>query len=124
MTRPGDRLRGWWYQGNGGPQDRWSLSWTTAHGLRWYLGTAVSGLRGEPRETARSLAIGDVISYDWEGDGRWDHSAVVVARDARGEPLVSHHTPATLRRFWRYRESRRFDPGRTRYLFWHIPDRF
>ena len=34
-----NREKGWWIQGG-----TWSLSWSTSHSLRWYLGTSKKGL--------------------------------------------------------------------------------
>lgn len=107
------RDKGWWYRG---PNEQWSFSWAVAHSLRWYMET--SG-RCERRERARDLELGDVISYDWDGDGVWQHNAVVVGYDRDGEPLVAAHTIPSWGRGWRYLDSPGYTP-RTHYLFWHI----
>ncbi len=94
------RERGWWYQAT-----NWSFSWAVAHSLRWYLAGATSGLRGEEMETAEQLIPGDVICYDFSGDGRWDHNTIVVAKDANGMPLVNAHTDNSRNRYWSYEDS-------------------
>lgn len=113
MEATGRRDEGWWYLH---PNEGWSFSWAVAHSLRWYL--AISG-RGENRPAARDLELGDVISYDFEGDGTFDHNAIVVGFDLDGEPLVAAHTAPAWGRPWAYRDSPAFSE-RTRYLFWHI----
>jgi hypothetical protein len=113
MEVTGRRDQGWWYLG---PNENWSYSWAVAHSLRWYLD--VSG-RGEKRESARQLELGDVISYDWDGDHTWQHNTIVVGFDPDGEPLVAAHTAAAWGRPWPYRDSPAYTP-KTQYLFWHI----
>lgn len=113
MELTGRRDKGWWYLG---PNENWSFSWAVAHSLRWYLD--VSG-RGHKRESAHQLELGDVISYDWDGDHTWQHNTIVVGYDADGEPLVAAHTAAAWGRPWRYRDSPAYTQ-RTEYLFWHI----
>lgn len=114
---------GWWYRHLGGTQDRWSLSWSVAHSLRWYLAGSRQGLQATQRESARQLVLGDVIHYDFDGDGVWEHSTIVVAKDPSGEPLVNAHTAPSRRRPWAYLDSPAWT-NRTRYLFWQVLDRF
>ncbi|HEX6923333.1 MAG TPA: amidase domain-containing protein, partial [Bacillales bacterium] len=84
MSGQPNRGRGWWYGGKS-----WSYSWAVAHSLRWYLSGATRGLRAREMSSADQLIPGDVICYDFEGDGRWDHSTIVTAMDPKGEPLVN-----------------------------------
>ncbi|WP_371069422.1 amidase domain-containing protein [Sediminibacillus sp. JSM 1682029] len=95
-----DKGRGWWYQG-----DSWSYSWAVAHSLRWYLSGSTQGLKGKEVERASDLLPGDVICYDFQGDGRWDHNTIVVSKDTNGEPLVNAHTDNSRHRYWEYRDS-------------------
>lgn len=113
MEYTGRRDEGWWYLG---PDEEWSFSWTLAHSMRWYLDT--SG-RGEKREQARDLELGDVITYDWNGDGVWQHVTIVVGYDLDGEPLVAAHSVPSWGRPWQYTDSPAHT-DRTKYLFWHI----
>ncbi|HYG58115.1 MAG TPA: amidase domain-containing protein [Symbiobacteriaceae bacterium] len=113
MEVTGRRDKGWWYLG---PAEQWSYSWAVAHSLRWYMET--SG-RAERREEARQLELGDIIAYDWDGDGNWQHNTIVVGFDLEGEPLVAAHTAAAWGRPWRYTDSPAYT-SRTKYLFWHI----
>ncbi|NPV27706.1 MAG: amidase domain-containing protein [Firmicutes bacterium] len=115
--------RGWWYLGSGGESDRWSLSWAVAHSLRWYLPTSQTGLHASEVESADQLQLGDVISYDFDGDGKWQHSTVVVDFDAYGQPLVAAHTVAAFRRYWTYQDSPAWSEN-IQYKFWHLPERF
>ena len=43
--------------------------------------------------------IGDVICYDWDGNGHFQHNTVVVAKDPHGMPLVNAHTTNSLASF-------------------------
>ncbi|WP_010650207.1 amidase domain-containing protein [Oceanobacillus massiliensis] len=108
------RDRGWWY-GSGS----WSYSWAVAHSLRWYLSGSVQGLKGKEMESADQLIPGDVICYDFQGDGRWDHNTIVVAKDEYGMPLVNAHTDNSRNRYWSYEDSTAWTPD-IAYKFFRI----
>lgn len=112
--------RGWWYRSHGGGKASWSYSWAVAHALMRYL-------EGSGRATAvanpQDLAIGDVICYDFDGDGRWQHNTIVVDFDANGMPLVNAHTNASQRRYWDYQDSYAWTEN-TKYRFFRIHDYF
>lgn len=109
-----NRERGWWYDGN-----NWSFSWSVAHSLRWYLSGSEIGLKGEELEAPEELLPGDVICYDFQGDGRWDHTTIVVAKDAYGAPLVNAHTNNSRNRYWTYEDSAAWTPD-IQYKFFRI----
>ncbi|AFH59606.1 amidase domain-containing protein [Paenibacillus caseinilyticus] len=115
------RDAGWWYKGRLGGQELWSFSWAVAESLQFYLRTSRSGLRGQEVASAGELEPGDVIAYDWDGDGRFQHSTIVTAKDANGMPLVNAHTVSSRRRYWDYRDSHAWTT-RTQYRFIHISD--
>ena len=121
MNYTGRRDSGWWYEGYVQGRERWSYSWAVADSLQLYLRRSRSGLRGEAAGSARDLMIGDIISYDWDGNSRYQHTAIVTAFDPDGEPLVNAHTSDSFQRYWDYRDSHAWSPA-TRYAFIHIPD--
>ncbi len=121
MTLIGHREKGWWYQRKGGPNDNWSYSWAVAHSLRWYLSASKTGLRAVEKSAASQLELGDVICYDFDGDGKWQHNAIVTAFDDRGEPLVNAHSNHVRHKFWDYRHSYAWTK-QIRYTFFHILD--
>ncbi|RKQ28654.1 amidase domain-containing protein [Oceanobacillus halophilus] len=108
------RERGWWYSG-----DSWSFSWAVAHSLRWYLSGSTQGLRGKEIENPEDLLPGDIICYDFQGDGRWDHNTIVVSKDAQGMPLVNAHTDNSRHRYWSYEDSTAYTPN-IQYKFFRI----
>ncbi|GAX91953.1 amidase domain-containing protein [Effusibacillus lacus] len=111
--------RGWWYRHQGGNAS-WSYSWAVAHALRWYLeGSGRAAVVTNPQQ----LKIGDVICYDWEGDGMWQHNTIVVDFNHEGMPLVNAHTVASQRRYWDYKDSYAWTE-QTKYRFFHIKDAF
>lgn len=112
------RERGWWMR-NGS----WSYTWAVANALRWYLPNAKSGLRAKEVSAPSELIPGDVIFYDFQGDGRYDHTTIVTAKDANGMPLVNAHTFNSRMRYWDYRDSSAYTP-RIKYKFFHIMDDF
>lgn len=109
-----DRAKGWWYQA-----DNWSFSWAVAHSLRWYLSGSTAGLQGEEMSSASDLIPGDVICYDFQGDGRYDHNTIVVAKDVNGMPLVNAHTDNSRNRYWTYEDSAAWTPD-IQYKFFRI----
>ncbi|KAA0547334.1 amidase domain-containing protein [Bacillus sp. BGMRC 2118] len=114
MTGYPNRGKGWWMQNNS-----WSYSWSVAHSLRLYLANSKSGLRAVEKRSASELMPGDVICYDFEGDGRFNHNTMVVAKDANGMPLVNAHTTNSRMRYWSYEDSTAYTPN-IQYKFFHI----
>lgn len=87
--------------------------------MRWYLSGSTSGLKGTVMESARDLIPGDIICYDFEGDGNWNHNTIVVAKDANGMPLVNAHTDNSRNRYWSYEDSTAWTPD-IQYKFFRI----
>lgn len=108
------REEGWWYTGG-----MWSFSWSVAHSLRWYLSTSNEGLTASEVDSAKELMPGDIICYDFEGDERWDHNTIVVAKDKDNMPLVNAHTDNSRNRYWTYEDSLAWT-NRTAYTFFRI----
>lgn len=121
MNYTGKRNAGWWYRGRSAKQELWSYSWAVSNSLHSHLTGSKSGLRAEPVSSARELQLGDVICYDWDGNGRYQHTTVVAAFSADGSPLVNAHTVSSKHRYWDYRDSYAWT-DRTAYRFLHIPD--
>jgi len=114
MNYTGNVNTGWWIRNS-----TWSYSWTVAHSLSWYL-SSLQGKGTRLVNTPQELEIGDVISYDFNGDNHWDHNTIVTAKTPDGEPLVNAHTYNSYHRLWDYQTSPAYDPQKTRYLFWRI----
>jgi hypothetical protein len=124
MNYTGRRDSGWWYKGRSGGRELWSYSWAVSHALQSYLARGASrGLHAVQVESPADLALGDVIFYDWDGDGRFRHTTIVTAFDSAGMPLVNANTTASRHRYWDYRDSYAWTE-RTRYRFFHIADEF
>jgi len=124
MNYTGRRDSGWWYKGRSGGRELWSYSWAVSHALQSYLARGASrGLQGVQVDSPTDLALGDVIFYDWDGDGRFRHTTIVTAFDSAGMPLVNANTTASRHRYWDYRDSYAWTE-RTRYRFFHIADEF
>jgi hypothetical protein len=122
MDYTGRREAGWWYRGRSGGQELWSFSWAVANALQVYLGSSKKGgLLAEAVASPKELKIGDVISYSWEGDGRFGHSTIVTGFDPDGMPLVNAHTVNSRNRYWDYSDSYAWTE-RTKYRFFHIQD--
>ena len=90
----------WWYRRVGQARfdsdrnDWWSCTWAVAEAHFQYMranGGQVLNLLASPR-LARRLRRGDVIYYDWDGDGEMNHSAIVTSFSRRGQPLVTYRT--------------------------------
>lgn len=109
-----NRSVGWWYQ-----SDDWSFSWSVSHAFRWYLSGSTKGLRATEVDSPDKLRPGDVICYDFQGDGRYDHSTIVVAKNADRMPLVNAHTNNSRHRYWDYQDSMAWTPE-CQYKFFQI----
>ncbi|MFC7062739.1 amidase domain-containing protein [Halobacillus seohaensis] len=114
MWGQSNRSKGWWHGNN-----NWSYSWSVAHSLRWYLSGSRQGLVASEVSEASQLSLGDVICYDFQGDGRYDHTTIVVSKTSQGEPLVNAHTTNSRQRFWDYTDSTAYTPN-IDYKFFHI----
>ncbi|WP_199622370.1 amidase domain-containing protein [Paenibacillus alkalitolerans] len=117
------RETGWWYKGKSGGKELWSYSWSVAHALFWYLMNNRSGLRAELVTTPQELKVGDVIIYDFDGDGKFQHSTIVTGADGTGMPLVNARTSNSKARYWDYQDSYAWTE-RTQYRFFRIQDTF
>lgn len=117
MVQSGRRDRGWWYRG--GKKPVWSYSWTVANSFYQLLKSGKPPMRAVQVDSPEQLLPGDVICYDFDGDGRWQHNTIVVAKDEYGMPLVNAHTTDSRLRKWDYRDSTAYTP-RIRYAFFHI----
>lgn len=111
-----NRSKGWWYRNN-----NWSFSWAVAHALKNYLQNSTAGLRAREVQEPQELQLGDVICYDFQGDGRFDHNTVVTGKDAYGMPLVNAHTYNSRMRYWAYEDSSAYTPN-IQYKMFHIID--
>ena len=111
-----NRGMGWWYQ-----HTNWSYSWVVAHSLKNYLGNSKSGLRAREVSSPDQLILGDVICYDFEGDGRFNHNTIVTGKDAHGMPLVNANTYNSRMRYWAYEDSSAYTP-KIKYKFYSIFD--
>ena len=101
-----NRGGGWWMMNN-----NWSYSWSVANALRWYLPGSKIGLRAKEVSSPQELLLGDVICYDFQGDGRFDHTTIVTGKDADGMPLVNAHTTNSRMRYWAYEDSTAYTPN-------------
>src|SRR5699024_5626453 len=72
-------------------------------------------------EDPQDLEPGDVICYDFSGDGRFDHNTIVVAKDVDGYPLVNAHTDNSRHRYWLYEDSLAWTPN-CKYKFFRIDE--
>jgi hypothetical protein len=124
MNYTGRRNSGWWYKGYSNNQEMWSYSWSVANSLQQLLSKQRTfGLRADPVSMPESLKLGDVICYDWEGNGHVGHNTIVTAFTPDGMPLVNANTVSSRHRYWDYKDSYAWTE-RTRYYFYHISDGF
>lgn len=122
MDYTGRRESGWWYKGRQNNVEQWSYSWAVAHALQHHLSQPrASGLRAEAVPRPDMLQLGDVICYDWDGSGRFQHNTIVTAFTPDGMPLVNANTVSSRHRYWDYRDSYAWT-DRTQYRFFHITD--
>ena len=106
--------QGWWLQNH-----QWSFSWAVANALKLYLSSSHKGLRARQVQSPEELSLGDVICYDFQGDGRFDHNTMVTDKDENGMPLVNAHTYNSRARYWAYEDSTAYTPN-IKYKFFSI----
>lgn len=124
MNYTGSRPSGWWYKGYSNKEEMWSFSWAVANSLKHYLGNPRTfGIRAVAVSSPDMLTLGDVICYDWEGNGRVGHNTIVTAFTPDGMPLVNANTVSSRHRYWDYKDSYAWTDN-TRYHFYHIADEF
>ncbi|TMW69896.1 amidase domain-containing protein [Alteribacter natronophilus] len=116
MTGAGSRGKGWWYRGKS-----WSYSWTVANAFRWYVSGARPVIKAREVQSAEELVRGDIICYDFNGDGRWQHTTIVTGKDKENQPLVNANTTNSRMRYWAYEDSTAWTPG-IKYKFFHLVD--
>lgn len=112
-----EKTKGWWMRT--GKASAWSYSWSVAHSLYLLLKSGRAPMRAEPKGSPEELVPGDIICYDFNGDGRFQHNTIVVAKDDSNMPLVNAHTANSQLRHWAYQDSTAYTP-RIRYAFFHI----
>lgn len=131
MTGSPNRGKGWWItdgwrSGSSRyghyPNETWSYSWAVAHSLRWYLETAKTGLTAKRVQSPSKLEIGDIILYDFQGNGVIDHSTIVTSM-VNGLPYIHAHTADSENRFYDYSNSYAYTPA-IQYYFFKIDDIF
>lgn len=93
----------WWYNNQGTlnnvKDDTWSISWTVAHSLYWYLKINGSkntngSVKGVEVNYTNQLELGDVIFYE-DYKGVIFHSAIITSfsvSNGTKMPLISHHS--------------------------------
>lgn len=90
----------WWYKHNNSNNnyDSWSLTWTVAHSLYWYLkkneASNLSGIKGLEVNNTNILELGDLLFFE-DTDGRIFHSAIITY-DSHNEILISQHSDEAL----------------------------
>lgn len=114
----------WWYRRIGSEafdrnhDDWWSCTWALAHLSFLYMelnGGEVLDVTSSVTR-ARRLRRGDILYYDWDGDGILTHSAIVTAHTRSGIPLVTYRTLSPLQPV-RNRDYRLRFRGRARRIF-------
>jgi hypothetical protein len=96
----GDFNNGWWYDKNGTSSvadDHYSLSWINVPKQMSYW----NGRRSDWATSISGLGRGDLVYYDWSGDGAWDHVAVVVGTNSAGQKVVDAHTTDYFHTYWK-----------------------
>ncbi|MGE7665341.1 amidase domain-containing protein [Ureibacillus composti] len=130
MTGYPNRARGWWItegwrsgaRGNHYPNETWSYSWAVANAFMSNLQNSKSGLTAKQVQSPSELEPGDVICYDFEGDGRINHTTIVTSV-YNGVPYINAHTVGSANRHYSYADSYAYTPN-IRYYYFKIDDVF
>lgn len=113
LEQTNSKTKGWWCK-----KKQWSYSWAVSHSLQLYLsGSPLTRIV----DSVEMLFYGDLIFYDFEGDGRFNHTTIITGKDAEGTPLVNAHSTNSRQRYWDYTDSSAYSSNTT-YKFLHIVD--
>src|SRR5664280_657468 len=99
-TNLGGYSSGWWYDkhGTSSPSDdTYSLSWINVTKQMGFW----NGLRTDWVSSVSGLSRGDLIYYDWTGDGTWDHAAVLAGTNSAGQKVIDAHTTDLYHVYWK-----------------------
>ncbi len=72
-------------------RDNYNDSWTTPHKLAVYL--ANQGYKFVLFPTVSDISMGDVLFYDWDQDGTFDHAAICVNDSGDSRYICCHSQP-------------------------------
>lgn len=93
-----------WFMTGGPSTWSYSTSWVNANDNSSFLGGGLHAAKigtytglGPTVTQPSGASQGDVISYDWNGDGVVDHQAIVVSPDGQ---LVDAHTNSRYHVYW------------------------
>ena len=88
----------------------WSTTWINAQSNSLFLGQNLAGATQigtwtglKPTDTPTLTASqGDVVLYDWNNDGVYDHESIITASDNGGAQwdLVDAHTNNRYHAYW------------------------
>lgn len=96
----GDWTSGWWYdkEGTASPSDdSYSWSWIScSRQIAFWLGTRIDWVK-----SISDVEKGDVVYYDWTGDGSWDHVAILVGMNSANQKVIDAHTTDHYRVWWK-----------------------
>ena|GEM_PF-2577499 len=98
--------------GGTGAQPGVSYAWIRANELYNYVHSNISNdvRRGDTIDNG-SFAIGDLLFYDWNGDAKIDHCAIVTGADSSGMPKVAAHSAARDKYDWLFAEGKSTGSG-------------
>ncbi|KHD37010.1 methylase [Clostridium acetobutylicum] len=94
-----NKVRPWWYKkGLNRALDTWSISWSVAHSLYYYLRENAeknsSYTKGIEITNKKELEVGDLIFFQ-DKKGLIFHSTIVTSF-SNGEPLITQHSPQAV----------------------------
>lgn len=96
----GEWTSGWWYdkEGTTSPSnDHYSWSWIScSRQIAFWLGTRIDWV-----SSVSNVSRGDVVYYDWTGDGSWDHVAIFAGTDGLGHKVIDAHTTDHYHYYWK-----------------------
>ena len=99
------RHEGWWLLPD---HSNWSFSWSVPHSLRWYL---ILSKRGVETGSVDDLSVGDIIFYDFNGDGKFQHSTIIVEKNAETILVNGHESSDSYHRPYSYKDSVVYTPN-------------
>lgn len=95
MYAAGFPINGEWYMKHVKFAER--APWSFAHQSYEYF----SGFGRAEEANENNIHRGDLVYYDWTGDGHIDHTTICVGKDRKGVPLVDSNTKDARHAAWK-----------------------
>jgi len=121
IARGWEQTDEWWHRRSPDGRHSYSDAWISSTALRNYLGARPELALSVDASAPDRVALGDIVQFDWDSDGKPDHTGVVVSAADEGAGIVIRYASHS-----NDRERQGVDEAIERdgrggsYTFWHL----